>query len=362
MSLYNEIFVTTCLLIIGCLVVAHHRDWISKRTRDSIVFGTALIGAFGVLVPLVISSQSSTTKDAASVVGSETKDKTAEKVPEALINRIALKLMYGDDAMMFTDDSTNTSYVQWRPTPAQHDQFFGSEIPAAWVSSKILLTLPYYSNNTDNYLVLTASSPYSEGAPETNADCHACAPVIGGAVLSLRDGVWTVSAKTLDIGNIGEWGKIPDGNLVVIGKDHYAVIFELTYIAQGDRNVVMTMIGQVGSELRVLLDVPVSGSNIDGSCALGQEIAKEKKLKFNYQAECYKYTSRRNFIMDESNDYYELIIKYAGEDYDENSKDKNNRVKDVTRTDFYKFNGKEFKLIDTIKQAPEMPEEFDENI
>lgn len=367
MTIYiRAIALIVLIVVVAILFVAHHKSWISAKTRDAISWTLGIAVALSIIGSFLLPDHGSVLSDAShntrSVIdefpaAATYANKSNSVVPEPLIVKKALQLMYGSNVMIFANEKTGQWYANWTATAEQSRDFFHDESPDQ-VNSHVFMVLPFYANRTDNYLILTASVPGSDDDPTQSWDCHACAPVIGGAVLSMKDNVWELTAKTLDIGNVGEWGRIQEGNLVVIGRDHYAVLFELTYMAQGNIDKAMVIIGQVGDQIKVLLNIATGSNDTDGTCAMSVDDARRAHRKMNYQEWCYDYVSQHYFVSDKNSSYYDLIVSYAGTDYDQNSETIG--TKDVSRIEIYRFNGRAYELAKTIKQPPIDPEEFNE--
>ena len=360
------VILVVVLIIVALLVIAHHKNWISANTRDGISWACGIVAvllAIGTFLldsyhdRLVSQYKENGQLEISQLQSASTSRQSAVTLVEPFIVKTALELMYGSNVTISTDEKSDQWYAQWTVTPKQAKDYFNDD-SVYYVNSRVFMALPFYANDTDNYLVLTSSLPDSDNSLGDFWQCHACAPVIGGAILTAKNGAWVLTAKTLDIGNIGEWGRTEQGNLIVIGRDHYAVIFQFTYMAQGDIDKTMVIVGPVGNQLKVLLDIPVAGNDTNGTCAMEEEDAKSKHKKMNYSEWCYAYVSKYYFVLDKKSSYYDLVISYAGTDYDESGS--NIATKDVSRIDIYRFNGEQYKLAKSIKQPPIDPLSFDE--
>ena len=367
-TVQKYIYIALALLfsiVIVLLIFAHRKNWISANARNSLSWSIGIVAAICAVLTLLLDTyhfwnnvqSQNNGRLIVSQLGTSTSSKSAIAVTEPFIVKTALRLLYGENVEIMADDKSQEWYAQWEPTSKQAKEFFNDD-SIQYIDSRVFMVLPFHSNNTDNYLILTTSVPDAGDGPLTNYSCHACAPLLGGAILTLQHGAWVVTAKTLHIGNIGQWGKTEQGNLVVIGRDRYAVLFQYTFMGQGDVDKSLVLVGQVGDQLKILLDVYTASSDLDGSCELAQDIAQQKHQKFNYEEWCYDYVSKHYFVVDSRSEYYDFVISYAGTDND----DTNSSIgtKDVSRIDIYSFNGDQYKLAKTIKQPPIDPLSFNE--
>ena len=70
---------------------------------------------------------------------------------------------------------------------------------------------------------------------KAEGDCHACGAITAGIVLSNQGGRWVLRLKSDSITTAGAFGSPPKPKLIAIGKDNYAIRFELGDMHQGYR-------------------------------------------------------------------------------------------------------------------------------
>jgi hypothetical protein len=281
---------------------------------------------------------------------------------DSLLTTKALQLLYGNDAEIQVDKTSGQISAIWKPTPEINDQLFPDGETGPEVRSIVNLVLPIGISGVKRYLILTASSPYFPDKKEPLYDCHGCSAALGGAVITVDQGTWKATVKSLHIDNFGAWGSIPSGQMILIGPSAFGVRFDLDYTDQGDTNSSMVIVGQVGNELKTILDIPTAASDTEGSCADTAEEAKGQGKKFNPKLWCYEYVSDYRFIMHPGSDIYDLVVNYAGTDDDENSQvPEGMKIVDVTRTDTYSWDGAKYILASSKKGATQFTRDVTSN-
>lgn len=267
----------------------------------------------------------------------------------------ALQLLYGSDAEIGTNKDTGRAFAIWKSTPAIDAELFPHADPTGAVMSVVNLALPISVGGAKEYLVLTASNPYSVEEKAATNGCHGCVATLGGIVVSEQKGTWKADIKNLHIADLGSWGQVPEGQLVLIGPDRYGVRFDFDDVHQGDTNDWTIFVGVVGKELTKILDIDTGNSDTQGTCADEQQDATDGKEKFDSKLWCYGYSSDMQFVAGAGLDYYDLEVRYTGTDADFNVQLPNGmKITDVSRVETYKWDdGGGYKLTKSVKSKPQ---------
>jgi serine/threonine protein kinase len=207
----------------------------------------------------------------------------------------ALELIYGSY-------DSQKKYVKWGLTA---DDLKNSPLAAetggfgpgtVYTASNFLKS--YTQGGRQRYLLITETVP-------AKYDCHACAPIIGGAVFSQVGDNWQLETDTKIISTMGSWGGAPEGKLVKIGPDRYGVLYQPGYTGQGITSEIAVMIAETADKLAEVLDVKDYSGDNGGTCGEGL-------------ATCYSFTSKLEFIPGANADYYDAKITTTGTKEDDN--------------------------------------------
>lgn len=164
------------------------------------------------------------------------------------------------------------------------------------VYTSALLAQPYVESGVQKYLLLTQTVP-------ARYDCHACAPMVGGATFSQVGNDWQLDNETRYVALMGSFGNAPAGKLIKIGPEKYGVVFRDAYMAQGTGGESLILIAEVEGTLRELLRLSeFSGDNSGSGCNEGSEIA----------GPCWKYSSKVDFQPGTNPDYFDIKVTTSG--------------------------------------------------
>ena len=98
-------------------------------------------------------------------------------------------------------------------------------------------------------------------------DCHACSPVIGGAVFRRRGGEWTLDAVSKAAVIAGGWGAPPQAEIVRIGSDLQGVRLNSGFMAQGEVVVTTSILVPFGRRLQLALWETTAEDHTAGLCS-----------------------------------------------------------------------------------------------
>ena len=112
----------------------------------------------------------------------------------------------------------------------------------------------------ERHVIITYSVP-AEGFFQ----CHACAPLIGGAVFKRSADGWIIESQNKYITVIGKWGKTEKENIAIIeiGSGRYGVLFRGSDIHQGYMSNYISLIVPYKNSLVESLQFFVEGPSID---------------------------------------------------------------------------------------------------
>lgn len=275
-------------------------------------------------------------------------------LPNSAVIAEALQALYGKDAQIGTDKTTGQTFAIWKATPTINIQLFPHEDAEASVISSVILALPISIRDSKEHLVLTESGPYSTEEKAATNRCHACAGVLGGILLKEQSGSWRADVKSLHIATFGAWGQIPNGQLILIGPDKYGIRFDLSDVHQGDTDDEMVIVGIVGGEFKNILEIATGESDEEGTCEGVQQDSREGGEKFDERLWCYEFNSNYQFVAETDSGYYDLVIRYWGTKADFSIKvPVGMKISDVSRTETYRWDGKGYKLVSSVKTPPQ---------
>ncbi len=118
----------------------------------------------------------------------------------------------------------------------------------------------FSEGGVEKSVVITRLTP----VPEDEFRCHACAPVIGGAVFAFRDNGWKIESRAQILG----WGT-GGGNyfsLLKIGPDRYGVLYRLEDDHQGYEQKRIKLLVPFRGTLLTALSIGFDGSPSPGAC------------------------------------------------------------------------------------------------
>jgi hypothetical protein len=169
----------------------------------------------------------------------------------------ALELIYGSY-------DSQKKYAKWKLTKEDLQNLTvdsqGAGPRPGTVYTAPALVQSFTQGNVQKTIVLTETVP-------AHYDCHACAPIIGGATFSQQGNEWQLDAEAKMISIHGGWGKAPKGELIKIGPDRYGVVFHTGDMGQGIVQEGVVIIADVDGALRELIRIrEFSGDNSASGC------------------------------------------------------------------------------------------------
>jgi serine/threonine protein kinase len=225
----------------------------------------------------------------------------------------ALELIYGSY-------DYQKKYAKWKLTAEDLRKskldLQGSGITAGTVYTNPNFFQSFTQAGVQRYFLITDTVP-------ARYDCHACAPLIGGAVFSQVGNNWQVESENKIISTMGSFGSAPKGKLIKIGPDRHGAMFEAGGMGQGISNEVAVVIADMGETLREVLTVDEFGGDNGGACGEGL-------------AACYSFSSKLEFVPGANPDYYDAKVTTTG-----TKEDNDGNVRRVNAVKKYTFaNGK----------------------
>ena len=171
----------------------------------------------------------------------------------------ALKLLYG--TLTPSEEEGNDEPVIWQNVrvPEPLANYFDS-MPRGKVS--VIFDAPFRQNNFEKHMIITATVPAGE-----HYECHACAPLIGGAVFRRSGRRWVLEADNKYITVTGKFGST-DREVIrfaKIGPSRYGVIFQGDDVHQGYISNYVSLIVPYGKSLVQALEFFVEGPG-DAAC------------------------------------------------------------------------------------------------
>lgn len=136
-----------------------------------------------------------------------------------------------------------------------------------------------YFKNATGYVTPVFERKFSEGGKEkllvvgviTTSEeridsCHACVPVIGGAIFIKQGSKWVVESEQKIIGWGGPYGSEGDISVVQIGKNKYGVSIRDTDMSQGYESLGIRLLVPYNGKLVEALQDGFSESPSEGAC------------------------------------------------------------------------------------------------
>jgi hypothetical protein len=181
-------------------------------------------------------------------------------------------------------------------------------------------------SDSENEEVLLATYAVPD---EGNFDCHACLPLIGGALFKKDKGGWIREAAALPCLAFGEGGEAPNASLVRFGPHQYGIKLEDSGV-HGGRNFTETalFLPWNGGFSNALYKTTMEDSSGDES---GCQQAKNKSDD-DGGLPCIAYHSNLKFVPGSDPDYYDLVIKTSGTRLDGLGADGSLKVEDASET------------------------------
>lgn len=222
----------------------------------------------------------------------------------------ALELIYGSY-------DSQKKYSKWKLTK-EDIQSLPSEdrstgIQPGTVYTAANLAKPFTQAGVPRFFIITETVP-------AHYDCHACAPIIGGATFSKQGDAWQLDTVTKEVSTMGSWGSAPEGKLIKIGPERYGVVFQPGYTGQGITSESAVVIAETTGNVREVLTVDEYSADNSGTCGEGL-------------ATCYSFSSKLEFVAGSNPEFYDARVTTTGtkEDKDGNVR-RANAVKKYTFT------------------------------
>jgi len=280
-------------LLAFALFFAARKRWIGNDTLQTLANIGAIVALAAAILIFVVPA--AVPQGTSSPAGSNPSSVYAATAPGGLWGDtgdfsewLALKLMFGSDAEVYSDSSK--LYVVWELPNQEAEDLVGFPNEAGYVYSTVISAFPFREEDNDKYFILTQTKPLEE------YECHACSPVLGGAVFSNEGNIWQIEASERLIMRMGEFGQAPDPELVKIGPDKHGVLFRARYTNQGFSVEETVLIGKVDQSLGVMLSLDTHAA-YQGEC--------------DYYP-CWSYSSDTRFVPGQSPEFYDFIVTTYG--------------------------------------------------
>jgi hypothetical protein len=225
----------------------------------------------------------------------------------------ALELIYGSY-------DSQKKYSKWKITK-EDIQRLPSEDPSTGIQPGTVYTAanfakPFTQAGVARFFVITETVP-------ARYDCHACAPIIGGATFSKQGDAWQLDTLTKEVSTMGSWGSAPEGKLIKIGAERYGVVFQPGYTGQGITSESAVVIAETTENVHEVLVVDEYSADNSGTCGEGL-------------ATCYSFSSKLEFVAGANPEFYDARITTTG-----TKEDKDGNVRRANAVKKYTFaNGK----------------------
>jgi len=205
-------------------------------------------------------------------------------------------------ASLYNGYNSEIKAAYWYPSKSSElmgyfrDMEFGPKL-----MTEVIFSSLFIQEGQPHYIVLTQTNP----EPPQHS-CHACSPVIGGALFKKIHGEWHLVALNREIIKGGSWGMAPrDKKFIKIGPDRYAVAFFDYYSGQGHSTEGYFIIGNIGTSIECLISVPVIAENYSECCI-------SDKGENCDRPPCWSFNSEIEFIPGSFDDYFDIKITTSG--------------------------------------------------
>ncbi len=178
--------------------------------------------------------------------------------------------------------------------------------PYGSIPGEVLDVRPYFiafvpDSGQNEILLATYAIP--DESPAEEFTCRACQPFIGEALLKKGASGWTVEASRIpDIAD-GTSGEPPDAELFKFGPQLTGIRFTLTVQHQGDEGTSITLLVPWAGGFSEAFSGEIEGNN---SAECGPDAG---------MMDCFRFHSNLTFVRGENPDYYDLVVKTSGTDW-----------------------------------------------
>jgi hypothetical protein len=229
-----------------------------------------------------------------------------------------------DEAMafLFAGYDRNEKIASWCPAnDSETLQYLYNKKSLSELKSKAAFSELYQEDDHPHFLIITETERFFDS-------CHACTVVLGGAIFHRIDSLWYLKALNRSIAAAGSWGKAPTNmSLVEIGPDLHAVFVRDRFMAQGDYQENLFVVGPAGDRVeRLFFFFDAAGEN--GYCR------EEADKDADDRGKCVAYDSTTTFQRGSDPDYFDIEIVREGTNYDDYG-----NVKPFKEVFSYRFNG-----------------------
>lgn len=245
--------------------------------------------AMFMLVPAALADYSHTNPKIASEKVSEGKAKRT--IPGEFDKRKALALIYPNY------DELEAGDIRWKPDGPEQDklkEMLSEEVET--VDIHVTLAEPFQQGGIDRYILITETVP-----SELDYTCHACAPVIGGAIFSKVGNKWQLDVEHKYITKMGSYGRAPEGKLVKIGSDKHGVLFREFDMHGGVGEVEYAVL--ISEVERSLKEVISTSTNF---------LSQRNCVEVEVLETCYSYNSKLEFVPGSNPSYFDLRVATSG--------------------------------------------------
>jgi hypothetical protein len=131
-----------------------------------------------------------------------------------------------------------------------------------------LFDVAYVEDGVDKHVVIATLTP----RPRSQHSCHACAPLLGGAVFRASGSSWEIEAAGRIIGRGHAWyGTASSLELVRIGPGRYGLVHRIEDVSGGYENKSIELIFPRDGALAVQFSAPVLSGPGPGACGIPEE-------------------------------------------------------------------------------------------
>jgi tetratricopeptide (TPR) repeat protein len=203
-----------------------------------------------------------------------------------------------DNAMklIFSNYNTDGNYSLWKNIKVPNGLDFNDFFPHG-VTGKVkkILFLPFEENKTKKYILVTQTVPTGQ-----DFTAHVCAPLISGFVFKQKGDKWFLEVEDRYVTFAGTYGVPPEANLINLSSNKIGVAFTGGDIHQGNINMYLFIMAQVGEKIKEVFNVTLAESN-NGAVPEG-----EKHNKY------YNYDSNYEFISGNNPEFKDIKITIRG--------------------------------------------------
>lgn len=135
----------------------------------------------------------------------------------------------------------------------------------------------YVEGGVEKHVVIATLTP----RPRSQYNCHACSPMLGGAVFRREGDVWRIESAGLKIEPGHAWFDGQHGRLALVrvGRDRYGLLHQIHDVGQGIESMSASLIMAVDGVLARRLVVPPVGGPGPGACGMPAQHLKVDVLE-----------------------------------------------------------------------------------